>query len=42
MRRLATVLHVEATPLYHHLPGKEALLDGLVDSIAHERDTEIG
>ncbi len=41
MRRLATVLRVEAMSLYHHLPGKEALLDGLVDSIAHEIDAEI-
>ena len=42
MRRLAAVLRVEAMSLYHHLPGKEALLDGLVDSIAREVDAEIG
>ena len=32
MRRLAADLGVEAMSLYHHLPGKEALLDGLVDA----------
>ena len=31
MRRLAIDLGVEAMSLYYHLPGKEALLDGLVD-----------
>lgn len=36
MRRLATGLGVEAMSLYHHLPGKDGLLDGLVDSIAGE------
>ena len=38
MRRLAGELGVEAMSLYHHLPGKEGLLDGLVETIA----TEIG
>lgn len=36
MRRLATDLGVEAMSLYHHLPGKDGLLDGLVDSVASE------
>lgn len=41
MRRLAASLGVEAMSLYHHLPGKERLLDGLVDGIAREIDDEI-
>jgi AcrR family transcriptional regulator len=41
MRRLAAALRVEAMSLYHHLPGKEALLDGLVDNLAAEIDREI-
>lgn len=36
MRRLATVLGVEAMSLYHHLPSKDALLAGLVDAILGE------
>lgn len=36
MRRLAAELGVEAMSLYHHLPGKERLLDGLVDAVARE------
>lgn len=36
MRRLAADLGVEAMSLYYHLPGKEALLDGLVDSVVGE------
>lgn len=42
MRRLATVLRVEAMSLYHHVPGKDPVLDGLVESIAREIDDEIG
>ena len=42
MRRLAEVLSVEAMSLYHHLPGKAGLLDGLVESVAREIDVEIG
>jgi AcrR family transcriptional regulator len=38
MRRVAAELRVEAMSLYHHVPGKDALLDGLVDAIV----TEIG
>lgn len=36
MRRLAGELGVEAMSLYHHFVGKEALLDGLVDTVAAE------
>ncbi len=36
MRRLAGALDVEAMSLYHHVPGKEALLDGLVESVVLE------
>jgi AcrR family transcriptional regulator len=36
MRALATELGVEAMSLYHHVPGKEALLDGLVDAVFAE------
>lgn len=31
MRKLADGLGVEAMSLYHHLPNKEAILDGMVD-----------
>lgn len=33
MRRLAAELGVEAMTLYHHVPGKDALLDGLVERL---------
>jgi AcrR family transcriptional regulator len=36
MRRLASTLEVEAMSLYHHLPGKDALLDGLVEMVVEE------
>ncbi len=36
MRRVAAELRVEAMSLYHHVPGKDALLDGLVDAIVAE------
>ena len=36
MRALASDLGVEAMSLYHHLPGKQALLDGLVESVIGE------
>ena len=38
MRALADDLGVEAMSLYHHLRGKEALLDGLVESLMAEVD----
>ena len=36
MRALARALGVEAMSLYHHVRGKEALLDGLVDAVFAE------
>lgn len=36
MRRLGAALEVEAMSLYHHVPNKDALLDGLVDAIVAE------
>jgi AcrR family transcriptional regulator len=33
MRRLATALGVEAMTLYHYVPTKDALLDGLVETV---------
>ena len=36
MRRLGAVLGVEAMSLYRHVPGREALLDAVVESIVDE------
>jgi AcrR family transcriptional regulator len=36
MRRLAQELGVEAMSLYHHVPNKDALLDGMVDLVFGE------
>ncbi|HEX6445828.1 MAG TPA: TetR/AcrR family transcriptional regulator C-terminal domain-containing protein [Streptosporangiales bacterium] len=36
MRRLGAELGVEAMALYHHVPNKEALLDGMVEEVAAE------
>ena len=36
MRRLAEALRVEAMSLYHHVPNKEAILDGMVDLVFAE------
>ncbi len=36
MRSLAQRLGVEAMSLYHHVPGKDALLDGMVDLVFDE------
>jgi AcrR family transcriptional regulator len=36
MRRLASTLGVEAMSLYNHIPGKERLLDGMVDLVFAE------
>ncbi|UZN04751.1 TetR/AcrR family transcriptional regulator [Cellulomonas sp. S1-8] len=33
MRRVATALHCEAMSLYHHVPGKDALLAALTDRV---------
>jgi TetR/AcrR family tetracycline transcriptional repressor len=38
MRRLAGELDVEAMSLYKHVPGKEAILDGLVEQLMTEMD----
>lgn len=38
MRRLATELRVEPMSLYHHLPSRRAVLDGLVDRFLGEVD----
>lgn len=42
MRRLGSAVGVEAMSLYHHLPGKEALLDGVVDTVIGEVTDAIG
>jgi AcrR family transcriptional regulator len=36
MRRLARELGVEAASLYHHVNGKDEILDGLVEAVAAE------
>ena len=36
MRRLGTYLGVEGMALYRHLPGREALLDAVVESVVDE------
>ena len=36
MRRLAEALDVEAMSLYHHVPNKEGVLDGIVEVIVGE------
>jgi AcrR family transcriptional regulator len=36
MRRLGSELGVEAMSLYHHVPSKDALLDGLVELVLEE------
>lgn len=41
MRRVAGELGVEAMSLYHHLPGKDGLLDGLVASVLDEIAAEL-
>jgi AcrR family transcriptional regulator len=41
MRRLAAELGVEAMSLYYHVPGKEGLLDGLVDAVVAEIERAI-
>jgi AcrR family transcriptional regulator len=42
MRNLAQELGVEAMSLYYHVANKEALLDGLVDSLLAEIELERG
>ncbi|WP_299450400.1 TetR/AcrR family transcriptional regulator [uncultured Serinicoccus sp.] len=41
MRRLAADLGVEAMSLYHHVRGKEALLDGLVEAVVAEIEAAV-
>lgn len=41
MRRLASHLGVEAMSLYHHVPGKEPLLDGLAEALIVEIRTAV-
>lgn len=38
MRRLAQALGVEAMSLYHHVAGKDDILDGMVDAVFAEVD----
>lgn len=38
IRRLATELDVKPMTLYHHVPGKDAILDGVVDLVFAEID----
>ncbi len=42
MRRLAEDLGVEAMSIYHHLPNKDAILDGLVELAFSEIEEEVG
>ncbi|QGQ19848.1 TetR family transcriptional regulator [Cellulomonas sp. JZ18] len=42
MRRLAEALGVEAMSLYHHVPNKDAILDGLVELVFTEIEAEVG
>lgn len=42
MRRLAAALGVEAMSLYHHVPNKDALFDGLVAAIIAEIQAAAG
>lgn len=42
MRRVAADLDAEAMSLYHHVPGKQALLDGLADAVMAEIEEAVG
>ncbi|WP_127792521.1 TetR/AcrR family transcriptional regulator [Agromyces sp. LHK192] len=42
MRGLAAELGVEAMSIYHHLPNKDAILDGVVEEVFGEIETEVG
>jgi AcrR family transcriptional regulator len=41
MRRLAADVGVEAMSLYHHVPGKEKLLDGLAEAVLVEIEAAV-
>ncbi len=36
MRKLADALHVKPMTIYHHVPGKEQIIDGMVDLVFSE------
>ena len=38
MRRLATALDTKPMSIYYHVPGKEEILDGIVDLVFAEID----
>jgi AcrR family transcriptional regulator len=42
MRRLADQLGVEAMSIYHHLPNKNAILDGLAEQVFQQIEAEVG
>jgi AcrR family transcriptional regulator len=42
IRRLAEQVGVEAMSLYHHVPNKEAILDGIVDLVFQEVEAAVG
>ncbi|WP_308798864.1 TetR/AcrR family transcriptional regulator [Agromyces silvae] len=42
MRALALELGVEAMSIYHHLPNKNAILDGVVEAVFAEIEDEVG
>ncbi|WP_064442395.1 TetR/AcrR family transcriptional regulator [Hoyosella altamirensis] len=42
MRKLAERLQVEAMSLYHHFPGKDQILDGMVDAVFSEMEVPFG
>jgi AcrR family transcriptional regulator len=41
MRRVAAALDVEAMSLYHHVRGKESLLDGLIEALITEIESAV-
>jgi AcrR family transcriptional regulator len=41
MRRLGSELGVEAMTIYHHVPNKDALLDGLVERLVVDASTSV-
>jgi len=42
MRRIADALGVEAMSLYHHVPNKDAILDGMIDVVFREVEVPSG
>lgn len=38
IRKLASALHVKPMTIYYHVAGKEAIIDGMVDSVFNEID----